>query len=105
MAARPWHCSLCTPPTGDHTALPTRRHALTHVRRPDDRARTPLPEHAQREFEDCLKCGCLEHGFLRVRHLRRLFLVRVLPRRVPSRVQLQAPELRRSLRQQIHRSI
>ena len=27
----------------------------------------PLPEYVQREFEDYLKCGCLEHGFLRVR--------------------------------------
>jgi hypothetical protein len=28
---------------------------------------TPLPEYVQREFEDYLKCGRLEHGFLRVR--------------------------------------
>ncbi len=28
---------------------------------------TPLPAYVQREFEDYLKCGCLEHGFLRVR--------------------------------------
>jgi len=27
----------------------------------------PLPEYVQREFEDYLKCGRLEHGFLRVR--------------------------------------
>lgn len=26
-----------------------------------------LPEYVQREFEDFLKCGVLEHGFLRVR--------------------------------------
>jgi ribosomal protein S27E len=26
-----------------------------------------LPRHVQREFEDYLKCGRLEHGFLRVR--------------------------------------
>ena len=26
-----------------------------------------LPGYVQREFEDCLKCGRLEHGFLRVR--------------------------------------
>jgi ribosomal protein S27E len=26
-----------------------------------------LPEHVRREFEDYLKCGRLEHGFLRVR--------------------------------------
>ena len=26
-----------------------------------------LPTHVQREFEDYLKCGRLEHGFLRVR--------------------------------------
>jgi hypothetical protein len=25
-----------------------------------------LPRHVQREFEDYLKCGRLEHGFLRV---------------------------------------
>lgn len=28
---------------------------------------TVLPEYDQREFEDFLKCGRLEHGFLRVR--------------------------------------
>jgi len=28
---------------------------------------TELPEYVQREFEDYLKCGRLEHGFLRVR--------------------------------------
>jgi hypothetical protein len=27
----------------------------------------PLPNYVQREFEDYLRCGCLEHGFLRVR--------------------------------------
>lgn len=27
----------------------------------------PLPDYVQREFEDYLKCGRLEHGFLRVR--------------------------------------
>jgi len=27
----------------------------------------PLPDYIQREFEDYLKCGRLEHGFLRVR--------------------------------------
>jgi hypothetical protein len=27
---------------------------------------TELPEYVQREFEDYLKCGRLEHGFLRV---------------------------------------
>ena len=27
----------------------------------------PLPAYVQREFEDFLKCGRLEHGFLRVR--------------------------------------
>lgn len=26
-----------------------------------------LPDHVQREFEDFLKCGILDHGFLRVR--------------------------------------
>jgi hypothetical protein len=26
-----------------------------------------LPDYVLREFEDYLKCGCLEHGFLRVR--------------------------------------
>lgn len=25
-----------------------------------------LPRHVQKEFEEYLKCGCLEHGFLRV---------------------------------------
>jgi len=28
---------------------------------------TPLPAYVQREFEDYLRCGRLEHGFLRVR--------------------------------------
>ena len=27
----------------------------------------PLPAYVQREFEDFLECGRLEHGFLRVR--------------------------------------
>ena len=27
----------------------------------------PLPDTVQQEFEAYLKCGCLEHGFLRVR--------------------------------------
>ena len=27
----------------------------------------PLPDHVQREFEDYLRCGRLEHGFMRVR--------------------------------------
>jgi ribosomal protein S27E len=27
----------------------------------------PLPDYVQREFEDYLRCGRLEHGFLRVR--------------------------------------
>ena len=27
----------------------------------------PLPEYVQREFEEYLRCGRLEHGFLRVR--------------------------------------
>lgn len=26
-----------------------------------------LPDHVHREFQACLKCGSLEHGFLRVR--------------------------------------
>ena len=30
-------------------------------------AGTELPEYVRREFEDYLKCGRLEHGFLRVR--------------------------------------
>ena len=28
--------------------------------------RKPLPAYVQREFEDYLRCGRLEHGFLRV---------------------------------------
>jgi ribosomal protein S27E len=28
---------------------------------------TPLPEYVQREFEEYLQCGRLEHGFLRMR--------------------------------------
>jgi hypothetical protein len=28
---------------------------------------TPLPEYVQQEFTDYLRCGRLEHGFLRVR--------------------------------------
>ena len=28
----------------------------------------PLPAYVEREFEDYLKCGRLEHGFLRVRY-------------------------------------
>ena len=32
-----------------------------------DRQERPLPDYVQREFEDYLRCGRLEHGFLRVR--------------------------------------
>jgi len=28
---------------------------------------SPLPDYVQREFEDYLRCGCMAHGFLRVR--------------------------------------
>jgi hypothetical protein len=42
-----------------------------------------LPEYVRREFEDFLKCGRLEHGFLRVRcadcHTERLLVDEVLP--------------------------
>lgn len=31
------------------------------------RARRPPPEYVEQEFAACLKCGRLEHGFLRVR--------------------------------------
>ena len=27
-----------------------------------------LPDYARQEYEECLKCGRLEHGFLRVRY-------------------------------------
>ena len=40
-----------------------------------------LPGYVQREFEEFLQCGRLEHGFLRVR-------CGVLPRRAPGRFQL-----------------
>ena len=32
-----------------------------------EREGRPLPDYVQREFEDYLKCGRMEHGFLRVR--------------------------------------
>lgn len=32
------------------------------------RSRAELPEYMRREFEDYLKCGRLEHGFLRVQY-------------------------------------
>ena len=38
---------------------------LTHPLK--DRQERPLPDYVQREFEDYLRCGRLEHGFLRVR--------------------------------------
>ena len=41
-------------------------HYSAFVEHPAARERT-LPAHVQREFEDYLKCGRLEHGFLRVR--------------------------------------
>ena len=37
------------------------------LRRPVGRAGTPLPDYVQREFEDYLRCGCPELGFLRMR--------------------------------------
>ena len=36
---------------------------VTHMAQPD----RPLPDYVQREFEDYLKCGRLENGFLWVR--------------------------------------
>ena len=47
-----------------------------------------LPSYVQREFEEFLKCGRLEHGFLRVRRLKRLLLVRILPCRALGCLQL-----------------
>ena len=38
----------------------------------------PLPAYVEREFEDYLKCGRLEHGFLRVRDVPRRTLGRFL---------------------------
>ena len=35
---------------------------VTHM----DQQGRPLPDYVQREFEDYLRCGRLEHGFLRV---------------------------------------
>ena len=47
-----------------------------------------LPEYVQREFEDYLKCGRLEHGFLRVRcescHAEHLLAFIWPPMRIPA---------------------
>jgi hypothetical protein len=40
---------------------------LPGLHRPSGAAGRELPEYVQREFDDNLKCGRLEHGFLRVR--------------------------------------
>jgi hypothetical protein len=56
-----------------HRPEPTRlyqpvRAVLPRFRGPAVRPQgTELPEYVRREFEDYLKCGRLEHGFLRVR--------------------------------------
>jgi hypothetical protein len=42
-----------------------------------------LPGYVEREFEGYLKCGRLEHGFLRVRCVARVTTLRVLSRLVP----------------------
>ena len=53
-----------------------------------------LPAHVQREFEDYLKCGRLEHGFLRVRcadcHAERLVGLLVANAAVSARAAVRA---------------
>src|SRR6056297_1366106 len=59
--------SLRTPSTRADPALPTRQ---THYPALVDQLAQhgkSLPDHVHREFEAYLKCGRLEHGFLRVR--------------------------------------
>ena len=73
---------------------------------------TPLPEYVQREFEGYLKCGRLEHGFLRVRcescHAEHLVAFSWPLLRIPALAALvspftsQAPGLLPQLRSQAH---
>jgi hypothetical protein len=57
-----------------------------------------LPGYVQREFEDYLKCGRLEHGFLRVRcescHTEHLVAFSCTKSRRPRRTSGFLPELR-----------
>lgn len=58
---------LCAPPVRTDPAVPGRRgELLRFLARIEADGRT-LPQFVRREFEDYLKCGRLEHGFLRVR--------------------------------------
>ncbi|GEM_PF-2529026 len=54
-----------------------------------------LPPTVQREFEDCLRCGRLEHGFLRVRcercHAEKLFAFSWPLLRIPAPAELVIP--------------
>nr|WP_281508008.1 transposase zinc-binding domain-containing protein [Acinetobacter pittii] len=65
-AGRPRRCALRAPPARAHAAVRASAGAL-----PDFIARLeaedrPLPEYVREEFETYLRCGVLEHGFLRV---------------------------------------
>lgn len=44
-----------------------REHLIAFLREADEHYARPLPRYVRRTFEDYLRCGLPEHGFLRVR--------------------------------------
>ncbi len=54
-------------PAGEDAALPVGRAALARLSGDAQGQGKELPGYVVREFEEYLKCGRLEHGFLRVR--------------------------------------
>jgi len=59
--------SLSAPSARENATLSVGLEALPAFRQQLAEEGRELPDHVQREFEDYLKCGRLEHGFLRVR--------------------------------------
>jgi len=62
-----WSISVSTTSAREHAALSTGQGTLASVPKHAVGAGRYLPDYVAREFEAYLKCGRLEHGFLRVR--------------------------------------
>ena len=67
----PRQAAHAAPHYARHAPERTLLYALVEAHHPDFIARVeaedrPLPEYVREEFEDHLRCGVLEHGFLRV---------------------------------------
>ena len=59
-------CSLCAPPTRDDFTLPDHSGVLPEFQAELASHGKHLPAYVIKEFDEYLKCGRLEHGFLRV---------------------------------------